>query len=200
MKAIKYPQITHIIIVDDGSTIPVTLPQNKKTHLLRHRLNLGKGAALKTGIDYAFSQGVDAAIMMDSDGQHDPKDLPLFIKALQDHDLVFGYRDLNYNMPLMRRLGNFLVPFYLKFLFNTNIKDILSGYRAFSKKAYSVIKWDASDYGVETEIVIRYSKHSSQLKTAQVPIHTIYHDAYKGFSIIESVQLFLNIILWKFTI
>ena len=75
-----------IVVVDDGSHDHTAAEAEKAgAKVLRHKVNLGKGAALKTGCDYAAQQGAQKIITMDADGQHDPKEIPLFIAALEEH-------------------------------------------------------------------------------------------------------------------
>ena len=97
-----------IILVDDGSKDKTYEKVNKKKGVtaLKHIVNLGKGAALKTGCDYAVLQGAQRIVVLDADGQHDPKEIPKFLRQLDKHDIVFGYRKLNKKMPFLMKLGN----------------------------------------------------------------------------------------------
>ena len=73
----------HVLVVDDGSTDKT--PQNAKESgatILKHIINLGKGAAAKTGCDYAYEKGFDSVILIDGDGQHDPCEIPRFVEQL----------------------------------------------------------------------------------------------------------------------
>lgn len=85
----------NIIVVDDGSK-DNTYDIAKRTgvDVLKHIINLGKGAALKTGCDYAIKEGARKIVVMDADGQHDPSEIPYFLSYLDKVDIVFGYRDL----------------------------------------------------------------------------------------------------------
>lgn len=193
LKSTKMP----IILVDDGSRDKTSrLKSFGEITVLRHKVNLGKGAALKTGSDAAFHLGADAVITMDADGQHDISDLPKFIKALMEgYQVVFGSRNLSHGVPLVRYLGNKLASILITFLFGIYVSDILSGYRAFTKKAYKKIAWDSSGYGVETEIIIRTSK--ARLKHCEVPIKTLYLDAVKGVTMLDAINIFFDVVRWK---
>lgn len=188
-----------IIVVDDGSTPPEELVGTNNTTLIRHQLNLGKGASLKTGIEYAYSHGFMAVIMMDADGQHDPVHLPEFVKQLSKHhhDIVFGTRSRTLDVPLTRYLGNKLVALIIRRLFGVYVIDILSGYRAITKKAYSRIRWDSSRYGVETEMVARLGKVKEKLSWTEIPINTIYIDKYKGVTFMDGLKILINSLWWK---
>ncbi|MGZ3687824.1 MAG: glycosyltransferase family 2 protein, partial [Bdellovibrionota bacterium] len=100
---------THLVIVDDGSEIPLRL-EGFRIHLLRHCLNLGQGAALQTALSYARDQ-LDCAwfVTMDSDGQHDPKELEALLTPIREDkaDIAFGNRFANgtpTGIPIGRRV------------------------------------------------------------------------------------------------
>ncbi len=194
-KAVTYFPKGKIVVVDDGSAKPVTA---KNICVIRHQLNLGKGAAMKTGAGFAFKQEADAVIYMDADGQHDPKELPRFIGELEKGtDVVFGSRQPGLSAPLTRLLGNKFASIYINLFFGIYISDILSGYRALTKKAYRLLSWDSGRYGVETEIVARLGKNRHRLKWTEFPIETIYIDKYKGVTIIDAIKVLVNTLWWK---
>ncbi len=187
-----------IIVVDDGSR-DATAEEAQKAGVavLRHLINLGKGAALKTGCDYAVMQGADAIILLDSDTQHDPEEIPHFIKALEGADMVFGYRRLGGEMPLVFRFGNWFIGTAVRMLFHMRINDTQCGYRAFKKEAYQKIRWKATDYSVESEMIALTGKH--RIKFQQVPVKTIYVDKYKGTTVMDGISIVAQMIWWKFT-
>jgi len=197
-KTAHYFPLSKTIVVDDGSINPVRLRQNTPAILIRHQINLGKGAAMKTGAQFAFKNGAQAIIFMDADGQHDPKELPLFKKYLnKNYDLILGSRRLGLDAPFLRMLGNKFTALYVSLLFNIYVSDILSGYRALTHKAYQLLKWDSDRYGVETEIIARLGKYKKQLKWLEIPIETIYMDKYKGVTIIQAIKILVNSLWWK---
>jgi glycosyltransferase involved in cell wall biosynthesis len=193
-----------IIVVDDGSTDKslqkTKNSKNQNLKILEHKINLGKGAAMKTGADWAFAQGADAVIFMDSDRQHEADDITKFIKALESkkYDVVFGTRNYNYGVPLIRFLGNKFASILLKFMFNIFVTDVLCGFKGITKNAYKKLRWSSSGYGVETEIVARAGK--SNLNFLEVPIRTIYHERDKGVTILDAFGVLGQVIVWKFTI
>lgn len=114
----------NIVVVDDGSQDQTTSIAKKFTpHVLQHELNIGKGAALKTGCEYAFFHlGADAVVFMDSDDQHDPAELPKFYEAFANGSgVVFGVRDFNRQMPLARIVMNRLASALILFIFGSFI-------------------------------------------------------------------------------
>lgn len=77
-------------------------------------------------------------------------------------------------------------------LFGLSLKDILSGFKAFTNEAYEKIAWQSQDYFVETEIAINVAKH--QLKYSQVPVKTIYKDNYKGMNIKSGIKIIFKLL------
>jgi glycosyltransferase involved in cell wall biosynthesis len=186
----------NIVVVDDGSTDDTKKSAEKANAVvLRHIVNLGKGATLKTGCDYAIKKNADYVIVLDADAQHNPDDIPKFIKKIKKYDLVFGYRRLRGKMPLILRFGNWLISRIARLLYSVDLHDTQSGFRAFSRSAYKKIRWNASDYSMESEMISRAGKQ--KLKYVQVPISTIYSDKYKGTTIIDGIKIVLNMFWWK---
>jgi len=186
----------NILIVDDGSNDKTSIIAEKSgAFVLKHIVNLGKGAALKTGCEYAVKNGAEKIVVLDADGQHDPKEIPNFIKTLNKVDIVFGYRRLNKNMPFVFRYGNWFIFFMTKLLFGLKIVDTQCGYRSFTADAYNKIKWDAADYSMESEMIANAGK--AHLKYSQIPIETIYSDKYKGTTVIDGIRIVLNMVWWR---
>lgn len=198
LKTNKFISPSKIVVVDDGSKTPEHLSKNSGVWLLRHKLNLGKGAAMRTGAEFAFAQGADAVIFMDADCQHEPKEIPIFTKYLEEgYQLVFGSRRPGINVPLTRFLGKKFSSVYINLAFGIYITDILSGYRALTKKAYNLVKWESDRYAVETEMIAHMSHHKKELTWIEFPIETIYMDKYKGMTPIDALRLFISSIKWK---
>jgi len=189
-------------IIDDGSVddTPKILSnlrvKGTKVRIFKHNVNLGKGAAMKTGAEAAFSDGFDAVVFMDADGQHDINDFPKFVKKLNEgYEVVFGSRNMGMGVPLIRYVGNKLASLMISFLFGRYFSDILCGYRAITKKAYKEIKWESAGYAVETEMVIRTAK--CKLMHCEVPVSTLYLDEFKGVSLIDAVGIFFDVLRWR---
>ncbi len=189
---------SQVIVVDDGS-VDNTADEARKlaTYTLRHEVNLGKGAALKTGCDFAFNElKAEAVILLDADDQHDPAELPEFWAALsQGVPVVLGVREVNRQMPMLRSLTNNFASYLIKLFFGRYIPDIPSGYKAFTKEAYQKIRWTATDYAVEMEIAARMAKHNLAYKV--VCIKTIYHDMNKGMTMLDVFQMVTQLLNWK---
>ena len=196
LKKTKLP----VVVVDDGSRDKTSQIAKRYGFItLRHEINLGKGAAMKTGAIAAFNLGADAVIFIDADGQHKISDLPNFLKALRTEkiDVVFGVRDL-LKIPFIRRVGNSIASILVNKLFGIHVLDLLCGYRAITKKAYRKINWTSSGYSVETEMVAMTGKY--KLRHCEVAISTVYYDKFKGLSPTEGIGIIFDVLAWKFLI
>ena len=194
-KTKKY--VDSVVVVDDGSNDNTReVSEKSKAIVLSHIVNLGKGAALKTGCDYVIKRGAKYIITLDADAQHNPEDIPRFIEKLDKYDIVFSYRKASRKMPLVLRFGNLFISNVVQFLYGVSLNDTQCGFRAFSRHAYKKIRWNASDYSMESEMISRAGKQ--KLKYVQIPIETIYSDRYKGTTVIDGVKIVLNMFWWKF--
>lgn len=190
----KYAE--NILVVDDGSTdLTKEIAKKQEVEVISHSVNLGKGAALKTGCDYAYKQGVENIVVIDADGQHEPKDIPRFLEALKRVDIVFGYRKQSNTMPLILKFGNKFINETLRLLFRIKIYDSQCGYRAFKSSIYPKIRWKANDYYMETEMIVKAGRNN--LKHEQVSIETIYGDKYKGTTAVDGVKIVSKMIGWR---
>lgn len=193
-KTRKY--VDKVIVVNDGSVDNTKdFAEKAGAVVLSHVVNLGKGAALKTGCDYAVRKKAGLIVALDADSQHSPSDIPRFIDKLKKYDVVFSYRKASRKMPLVLRFGNWFISNAVKILYGIHLKDTQCGFRAFSRKAYKRIRWSASDYSMESEMISRVGKQ--RLKYVQIPIQTIYSDKYKGTTVIDGIKIVLNMIWWK---
>ncbi|MFH1642897.1 MAG: glycosyltransferase family 2 protein [Nanoarchaeota archaeon] len=185
-----------IIVVDDGSEDNTSMIAEKEgVIVLKHIINLGKGAALKTGCDYALKKNAKIIVTMDADGQHDPKDIIKFKEKIKHYHIVIGYRKLNKNMPFILKYGNYFINTVTRLLYNLNLHDTQCGFRAFTAAAYKKIRWKATDYSMESEMLANAGKY--HLRYAQVPIETIYTDKYKGTTVLDGMKIVFNMFLWK---
>ena len=124
-----------VVVIDDGSSdgtgAAAALAGAK---VIAHAVNQGKGKALNTGFDYAVQRGVDAAITLDADGQHDPDEIPKFVEAFRagKGDIIIGQRDFS-QMPAKNQFGNRTGTFLLGLAMGQPVPDNQSGYRLLSR-------------------------------------------------------------------
>tara|TARA_Y100000310_G_scaffold345862_1_gene471701 strand:- start:12013 stop:12660 length:648 start_codon:yes stop_codon:yes gene_type:complete len=182
-----------VVVVDDGSKDDTyEIAMKLGVVALQHPVNMGKGATLKTGCDFAVMLGAERIVVIDGDGQHQPSEIPSFFAALDNHDIVFSYRKVSKDMPKVLKFGNWFINTSTKVLFGVSIKDTQCGYRGFSADAYRKVRWRARDYFMETEMIINTGKR--KLNYTQIPIETIYADKYKGTTVIDGVKIVMKMI------
>ena len=180
----------NVVVVDDGSSDDTAARARESgARVARHAVNLGKGAALRTGCDAALRLGADLVVVMDADGQHQAGDLPRLLAPLQagEAEVVLTYRQGLGAMPAVFELGNRALSAVLRLMFGVAIRDSQCGLRAFTARAYPGLRWEARDYSVESEMVVRMVR--SHLRFAEVPIDTVYQDRYKGTQPIDGVRI-----------
>ena len=190
--------LDRVVVVDDGSHPAVDRASLGGARVLRHAINLGKGMALRTGCEQALAQGATAVVLMDGDGQHEPRDIPRLLAALADVDIVFGARALGWKVPWVRLVGNRTLNAWTNALFDLRLHDIWCGYRAFRAEAFPVLAWNASDYSADVEMAVRAGR--ARLRRAEVPIGAIYHDAYKGVTVLDGLRLLVQLAAWRLTL
>ena len=122
-----------VVVVDDGSTDQTAAIASAEGALvISHLRNLGKGSALRTGFEYVLRSRFDGVVTMDSDGQHDPAEIPELIQAgeCQHAGMVLGNRMVNgVAMPAARRLTNQLMSLIVSGIARQQVPDSQCGFR-----------------------------------------------------------------------
>ena len=188
-----------ILIIDDGSKNPISLTANN-THIIRNKINLGKGAAIKKGLIYALKMGYSHVITLDSDLQHDPLELATFLDSNSDLDFVLGYRERNKDMPILRKFSNWITSRIISKLTGVDVLDSQCGYRRYSLEAIDEIKFIETGFQFESEVLIKGLRAESKIE--QVKISTIYDKDNKSYikhfsDTLKFIQLILRSILRK---
>jgi len=188
--------IKNVVVVNDGSKDRTAESSEKAgAVVISHAVNLGKGAALRTGCSFAMRKGAQKVVLLDADSQHEPEEIPKFLKLLERSDIVFSYRTRRENMPSVLKFGNSLISYMIFLLYGIRIKDTQCGYRAFNSRIYKKIRWKSSDYSMESEMVANVGK--KKIKYSQLPIRTIYADNYKGTTVLDGIKIVFDLLWWR---
>ncbi len=173
-----------VICVDDGSSdSSARIAEACGATVIRHRVNRGYGGALKSLFIKAIEMNATALVVLDSDGQHEPSDIPQLLKPILDKqaDFVIGSRFIDggggTDMPAYRRLGIKVITAASNLSRDISIKDTQSGFRAFSAHALEVLRFDCE--GMELSLEMLEDAHEKQLKISEVPT-VVRYDVPKG--------------------
>jgi glycosyltransferase involved in cell wall biosynthesis len=168
-------QLPCVLVVDDGSTDETaSLAESAGAVVVRHERNLGKGAALKTGLSRALQRGCEWAVTLDGDGQHAPEDLPALLRCAGPTGprLVIGNRmDEAWKMPWLRRQVNRWLSRKLSRRAGRQLPDTQSGFRLIHLPTWAALPLNAERFEVESEMLMAFL--AAELPVAFVPIQVI---------------------------
>jgi glycosyltransferase involved in cell wall biosynthesis len=192
-----------VVVVDDCSK-----DRSKKQlaglpiYYLRHRVNMGQGAALQTGIDFAKKKGARYFVTFDADGQHDSNDIPGMIEFLQKNnaDIVFGSRFLPGSKTNVSRYRSFALNFgrYVNYLVSgIMLSDSFNGFRVLSKPAVEKIKLTENRMAHPAELLMLIAANKLKYKEYPVAIHYSDYSKAKGLKNRDGIKILFEILLHK---
>jgi glycosyltransferase involved in cell wall biosynthesis len=204
LKELSKAGYKNVVVVDDGSADDTYMIAKQYTkHVVKHVLNRGQGAALKTGIDYALQQDADIVVTFDADGQHRVEDLPALIAPLKkkEVDIVLGSRFLKSgsNVPFLRKMVLKCGIFTVWLFYGIKLTDVHNGLRALSHHAAERIDITMDNMEHASEILSEIKRQN--LKYVEVPViirYTEYSKAH-GQSSLNAVKIFYKMVVHKFT-
>ena len=198
-----------IVVVDDGSqsedvAVFSKLEQIPNVILLKHAVNQGKGAALKTGLNYISYEfpGVLGVVTIDADGQHSIEDASAVADALIKNPghLVVGGRKFSKNTPFRSAVGNFFTRHFFRLVTGLKLFDTQSGLRGVPASMIpDLLTLEANGYEFELDMLM----HTAQwgVLILEVPIQTIYleHNQHSSFRPVwDSLRIYFT--LFRFSI
>jgi len=197
----------HILVIDDNSPdgtaeiVKRISEKDPRVNLIQRPGKLGLGTAYIEGFKYALANGYEAIFEMDADFSHNPEDIPRFLDALEDADLVIGSRYLTgvnvINWPLRRLMLSYFANLYTRIITGMPVRDATGGYKCFRAEALKQIDLDkikTNGYGFQIEMNFRFWAKGFRVK--EIPI--VFVDRRNGVSkmnkkiILEAVFL-----VWK---
>jgi len=191
-----------IIVVDDGSTDDSfkSIKGISGIKTFQHSKNMGKGAAVKTGI---LQSTGDIIIIQDADLELDPEQIPKLVKPIIDKKalVVYGTRnnrqnDLHNRSPIFY-FGGLLVTFLTNFLYGTKITDEACGYKAFRSEIIKKIKIENNRFEWEPEITAKIAK--AGIKIHEIPVISTARSSFNGKKLkrIDGIKAILTLIKYR---
>lgn len=193
------PFCDDIIVVNDGCTdeTPRILDGLRdQITVVEYGRNRGKGYALRRGFERAKMKGFDHVITIDSDGQHFPEDIPLFVEALQQHPnaLIVGSRNLKQeNMPSKNTFANKFSNFWFRIQTGVNLPDTQTGYRLYPLKQLPNLGLLTSRYEAELELLVGSAWRGTDL--VPIKVNVFYPKAEERVTHFRPFQDFFRISL-----
>ncbi len=167
------------LVVDDGSMDgSAQIAARQGCRVLRFEKNRGKGAALKKGFEFLRAQPAwDIVVLMDSDGQHDVREIEKFLRTHRetDADVVIGNRmQTAQDMPWIRYVTNRVTSRCVSVFAGQRIEDSQCGFRSLRRDVLSDLQLTCDRFDMESEMLIQAGARG--YKIASVPVRTIYRD------------------------
>ncbi|MCS7236702.1 MAG: glycosyltransferase family 2 protein [Thermoguttaceae bacterium] len=175
-----------ILVVDDGSTdgSGEILVAQRDIYLIRHRQNLGYGAALRSAFSFAVAHHYEVLVTIDCDGQHEPCFIPEFIDAAKQADIVSGSRYLkkfpgDSTPPEDRRQINRLITDELNRVLGLSLTDAFCGFKAYRVEALRRLEVTESGYAMPLEVWVQAARYG--LRIVELPIPLVYFEERRSF-------------------
>ncbi len=193
-----------IVLVDDCSSDNMfDAIKDLPIHYVRHSINLGQGAAIQTGIQYAYKNGAEYAVTFDADGQHNFEEIPKMLEPV-----IAGHTDITMGSRFMQGGIAEKIPGIRKLVIKTAIivngiltglwlTDAHNGFRAMNRTALSKIKITQNRMAHATEILSLVK--NAKLRYQEVPVHIVYTDysLNKGQGNLNAINIVIDIIINK---
>jgi len=193
-------QLDHVLVLDDGSTDRTAEEARKAgAEVMRHEMNQGKGAAIKTGLRELMARGFPYVLILDGDGQHLPEEIPGFIEEANRSGapVVVGSRmsDLR-KMPWVRRMTNRYMSAKISRLCGQPVPDSQCGFRMLHREVIPHLFCESNNYEYETEMLLIASREGFRI--VSVPVSTVYgEEKSKIHPVRDTVRFFQLIARYK---
>ncbi len=189
-------QLDTVLVVDDGSTDATSsLARKAGADVIRHEINQGKGAAIKTGLKALIDRPFIYVMILDGDGQHLPEEIERFIIEANRNEsgLILGTRmsDLE-KMPFVRKLTNLTMSWCISRLCGQPIADTQCGFRMIHRDLAPHLHCESNAYDYETEMLF-IAAHKG-FRISSVPVSTVYGDEKSKIRPVRDTIRFLRLL------
>ncbi len=200
LSALQKAGYTNIVVVDDGSCDNTfDIISKEGVFALRHVVNRGQGAALKTGIEFALRNGAEYIVTFDADGQHRIEDLPAMIRPVMNGEceVTLGSRFLRkVEMPWFRRFTLKIAILVIWIFYGVKMTDAHNGFRVMSRKAAQKIEITSDRMEHASQIVEEI--HKKKIRYKEIPViinYTDYSLKHGEGSFLGGVKVLIRMIL-----
>jgi dolichol-phosphate mannosyltransferase len=199
-----------ILIIDDNSPDHTGKYVEDKSFveprikIIKRPYKMGLGTAYITGFKYAIDHNYDLVFEMDADFSHDPKEIPNFLNAIKDADLVLGSRYINgvrvLNWPMRRLLLSYFASIYTRIITGLPVHDTTGGFKCFKIDVLKAIDLDkVRSNGYSFQIEMTYKAYKKNFRIKEIPI--VFTDRAKGTSkMSKKIVLEAVFMVWKLRI
>jgi len=188
---LKLPVEVELLIVDDnspdgtGKLADELATRNPRLHVLHRKEKSGLGRAYCAGFAWALERDYEFIMEMDGDFSHNPNDIPAFLEAAKNADLVIGTRYSNgirvINWPLKRLMLSMAAAQYVRIITGMPITDPTGGFKCFRRRALQSINLDeVRSNGYSFQIEMSHKIWRQGMRIAEVPI--VFTDRFQGTS------------------
>lgn len=197
------PRFQRIIVVDDGSVdASAGTARRAGATVLVHPVNLGQGAALQTGIEFALHEGAEYVVTFDADGQHDPNDVPSMIAALDTSrsDVALGSRFMagsRTNASRSRRLLLKAATLFTRVTTGLKITDAQNGLRVFTRAGAKQMRIRQNRMAHASEILEQIARQKIAYVECPVTIRDTDYSRTKGQSGWDAIHIVIDLILQR---
>jgi len=194
-----------IIIVDDGSTdgtrdLLASLEDHSCIRVIFHAQNLGKGAAVRSGI---FAATGNLVLIQDADLEYDPHDFPVLLKPIQEGkaDVVYGSRFLGGPRRVTmfwHMLANKLLTLTTNLLYDTILSDMETGYKVFRREIYEKIKLRSNRFDFEPEFTAKILKIKARIFEVPITFNPRDYEEGKKIKMKDAFQAAWTLLKYRF--
>jgi polyprenyl-phospho-N-acetylgalactosaminyl synthase len=185
-----------VVVVDDGSRDDTaTAARVPGATVVRHAINLGQGAALQTGIEFALRRRAETIVTFDADGQHSVEDIPTLLAALATHDIALGSRFLGKEIvgaSKRRKAMLKTATLMSNKMSGLSLTDAHCGLRAFRATAAPKLKITQDRMAHASQLLHKIK--TSGLRVTEVPVTVKYteHSMAKGQSGLQAIRILFD--------
>ncbi|MBP2364679.1 glycosyltransferase family 2 protein [Pseudonocardia parietis] len=188
----------NVVCIDDGSRdASAERIAGTPAHLVKHPINLGQGASLQTGIDYALRQGAERVVTFDADGQHDIADAARMVEIIRsgEADVVLGSRFLDSTEPVppLKRLVLRTVAALSPSSRKLKLTDAHNGLRALSRPVVEELRISMNGMAHASEIVASLARSPWRITEVPVTIRYTEYSRSKGQSLFNGVNILFDL-------